>query len=1143
MKKRIISYLIFVIMLALTLTGCGKSDPVIEVKVKDPQPSITINVDEVYNYDYTQHFIITEDGNSVTVKNDYLNLSNIKNEVGSYVVICTYKNKVASLNVIVGATGTVAIIKMVDTIDVTSVNVLIHDYKQYFCITDDAQAVIVLNAYIDLSNLSTAQGTYTVTCTYKGTSESISVNVTEVTYQLKLPTKEITVKQSEAESYDYNSLFTAVVNGKIYQITDEMVNSNVSINVGTYQYTVSMGETAMTLTVHVVSDYNVQIVNSYNVLEIEENLVNDFDFTTLFTVYVDGAAREVTPNMIDKSSLNTPNSDNLYQIKITYTEGQVVAYGSCYIKIVPVSTITVSTKNIITYPNSEHIDLTTLFEIKKGTEVIPVTADMISGSINSASVGVNVITLTYNGQTYTSTVEVKQGVIINHAKSDVVKVIKGTAKDTYQFADDFVVIINGIRFTDVAKYINTSSVNFDSVGTYTATITIPYKDSSLGITQTTNFTQTITYEVVDVTYDIIINNALVELKQGTTSYDVFDNLIVRVNGVKQKLVKSPTQESVIATYAVVRSEPIDFNYIGVQKVVVDIYVYGSAKEPVTITFDVIIISGVEITTQDVLILEGDTIYTIDVFTVTLNGEEVEVTQDMISGKVDSFTPGVYPVTINYQGIVKTTNVIVLNKEIVGTYKTNLSTIAISGSTDEEGYEDEGTASVAVKNLYITDDGRISIDGILATILYGIDENTIYIKVGSNEFTLFYNNGIVVAEPNNAIKLAYVDHKRPYIYFNEEMWEIVDKVTINSTDHHVLGSTTSCYTLDAFQIKNLKTNTTMWYGLMIDLYEKISSDTNYLVTHGEVVFDSNWNRTEGAHSSLQFNGKAYEFNMVSNTVAKIGAASTTVTYKYAGLTFNGTYNNQTATLSVDMYEGYVLRVNGEIVMNVTGSSVRNQKYGGVNYSTDEVLIVSEGSNTVAPYSYKFILNVDTLTFTYVEKDTYFGRYTASSAYIFFDGYGSGLINFDTKQYAVTKLKYTLQGNEIRVDFVDTKPSFKHGTYATLYIDPLYTTLTSKYFVDENLRGIDFVNNNITDGAIINITTYQLNSYSSKVLGRKALFDVIKIYLPTGEVTDNNLKIQMIDINDIDFATSGFYHFSITCTVGGNEVVMHYTLQII
>ena len=220
MKKRLMSLLIFVIMLALTLTGCGKKDPVIEITIKDSQPSITINVDEVYNYDYTQHFIITEDGNNITVTNDYLNLSSIKNEVGSYIVTCTYKNKIASLNVIVGATGTVAIIKLIESVDLTSIDVLNHDYKQYFKITDDAVSVEVLDSYLDLSNLRTAGGTYNVICSYGGQTESIKVNVTEVTYQLKLPVKEVTVKQSEVATYDFNAMFTVVVNGKITPITE-----------------------------------------------------------------------------------------------------------------------------------------------------------------------------------------------------------------------------------------------------------------------------------------------------------------------------------------------------------------------------------------------------------------------------------------------------------------------------------------------------------------------------------------------------------------------------------------------------------------------------------------------------------------------------------------------------------------------------------------------------------------------------------------------------------------------------------------------------------------------------------------------------------------------------------------------------------
>ena len=1142
MLKRITKSLLILVMLALLIAGCGKDkDDEKEVEVKAPQPSITINVDEVSTYDYTKHFTITEGGKNVVVSGEYLDLSNIKNEIGTYMITCTYKTKLASLMVIVAAPGTISIMTTKDSIDLTSIDVLNHNYIQYFVITDNLVNVHVTVDHLDLSKLRTSQGTYVVTCSYKGVTKTISVNVTEVTYQLKLSNREISVKQSNVENYDFSQLFTAVVNGKIIPITSEMVKSNVTSEVGTYQYTVSLGETSMTLTVHVVSDHDVEIINSYNIFEIEEGKLESFDYTQLFAVYVDNEAREVTNDMIDKSDLNTPNSDNLYEIELTYREGQAIGRGTCLIKVISDSEITVNTKNLITYPNSEHIDLTSLFEIKKGSETIPVTLDMISGTVNSASTGTNIITLTYNGQEYYSTVEVKQGVIINYAKTNIVTIAKGTDKTSYNFAGDFIVLINGIRFTEVASYINTDNVDFNTAGVYEATISIPYKDTSVGITETTNFTSNITYNVVEVTYDVKILNDLVELPAGSKEYDAFDNLTLKVNGRNQKLVKVPTQASVLATYAVVTSDPIDFSYIGVQEVVVDIYVYGVDKAPITINFNVIVKSSVEISVNNTLIFEGETIYTKDIFTITLDGEEIEVTQNMIEGKVDTFTPGVYSVKINYEGITKEAEVIVLNKDIIGTYKTRLTTIPEESSTDEEGYEQSGTSARELKNLYISEDGRISIDGTLATVLYGIDENTLYIKLSSYEFTLYHNDGIVLIDPNNNLKLGYVDVKRPYIYFNEAKWEILDKVTINSASNHVLTGSFACYTLDAFNLKNLETNETIWYGLMIDLYEKIGSDTNYLVTSGEVKFASDWTRTEGAYSSLEYNNKTYEFYMTSSNEAKIGSADAG-SYKYAGKTFTGTYNNQQATLSVDFYEGYLLRVGEEIILNVSGASVRNQKYGGVNYNTDEVLIISEGGNGNQPYSYKFKLDLNTLTFTYVEKDLYYGRYDSTNVMIFFDGYGTGLINFNTAHYELTKLSYSLQGNEIKVVFVDTKPTFTHGSYATLYIDALNNTLTAKYFADEVLRGVKFINNYLTDGAIINISTYTLKPYTNKVLGRKALFDSIEIIVPTGPVTDNNIKIQMFDLTDINFAVPGFYHFSITCSVGGNDVVMHYTLQI-
>ena len=51
----------------------------------------------------------------------------------------------------------------------------------------------------------------------------------------------------------------------------------------------------------------------------------------------------------------------------------------------------------------------------------------------------------------------------------------------------------------------------------------------------------------------------------------------------------------------------------------------------------------------------------------------------------------------------------------------------------------------------------------------------------------------------------------------------------------------------------------------------------------------------------------------------------------------------------------------------------------------------------PFSYKINLNLIDNTFTLVERDMYFGRYESDKIYIFFDGFGTGLINFDRKQY--------------------------------------------------------------------------------------------------------------------------------------------------
>ena len=218
-------------------------------------------------------------------------------------------------------------------------NFHIYDYKQYFTITKDNINVEVKDEYLDLSNLRMIEGIYKVVCKYEDERISLSVKVEEVDYQIKLNTREITIKQSEVENYDFNQLFIVVVDGKIQPITPDMVNSNVTSSVGVYQYIVSLGETSMTLNVNVISNHEIEIINSYTLKEIELDELSTFDYTSLFSIYLDGVNREVTSDMIDLTSLSNPIENEIYEIKITYTENQAVKTGSCKIKFILIAVI------------------------------------------------------------------------------------------------------------------------------------------------------------------------------------------------------------------------------------------------------------------------------------------------------------------------------------------------------------------------------------------------------------------------------------------------------------------------------------------------------------------------------------------------------------------------------------------------------------------------------------------------------------------------------------------------------------------------------------------------------------------------------------------------------------------------------------
>lgn len=1017
-----------------------------------------------------------------------------------------------------------------------------YNFKSLFVITVNDEIVEVQDAHIDKSELKVEEGTYNVKCTYEDKSASVSVKVTktQIVYTLDLKIDKIDVKQSIALTYDYNSLFIAKEDGNKVSITNDMIISDVSNIVGTYSYTVNFNGISKTLIVNVLPEHEVEIVVSYKNFDIEIDKINSFDYTQLFTVYADGKVVQITNDIIDKSSVNSPIVGKTCEVTLAYSYEGITKTAQAKITIVENESIVITAKNVVTYPNDEYIDLTTLFEIKKGNEEILVTAEMISGSIDYSKVGNNEITLNYQGLTKVANVEVRRGVVIDFAKSDSIIIIKGTNINTYSFINDFNVTINGIKFVNIPEsYFDLSNVNFNEAGTYPVKITIPYNEKSLSLSgvKFTYYEATINYIVVEQDYKIVVLKNDLVLPLGTTKYNVFSNLEVTINGKNQTLVNNKDYVDIISCYAEVLSKPIDFTNFGVQNVEIAVYVNGVNSDPVVVSYKLEIDSEIDVVAKNVAIFTGATLYTKNLFTITEGNQEIEVTYDMVSGKVDTFIPGTYYVSINYKNIEKIAKVIVFDNRMMGTYKTSLNTIPTTSSDYDEEYGDTTPTTRPLGDLVIASNGTITLNDSPVEMIGGIDENTMLVKYHRYDYTLHYvGEGIVVLDPNNDIKLTYNDDKRPMIYFNEDVWTLERKFVVNSTSSHVLESTIVCSSIDAFELTSKINGSTMWYGLNIALVEKMNSDTVYKVTWGEVEFAKDFKFESGSKSTIIFNGEQYNF--ITKTPSLGQVSQNDGEKKFANKIFKGTFNGVAAELRSNGYEAFSLIVDSKAIFTTSAYDMDNMRYGGVDYLNNTVLIYEIKEDF---YSYKFALDLENLTFTYIEKDQYFGQYFVDNMYIFLDGYGTGHINFNTKSYYQTGIKYTVTGDGLELKYVDKDEPLYNGYHAKLNIHPFGNVLTARYFSDESLIGKSFENAHITTGAIVRINSYQVGAESDTV-AKQVLYNNIEIITKDG-VLDNNAKIACLDTSKVRFNTKGFYQFAIKINVNGTDVTAYYAIQVL
>lgn len=1059
------------------------------------------------------------------------------------------------------------------------------NFARYFQISDDGAAVPAKD-YVDYSAVRAEAGEYEVTCTYKEKTATLKVTVEASECAVTLSKDEVSLNTASLKEYDFNSLFGVTVDGKPMQITEAMVTTDLKAEAGVYTYTVTCGTVFKTLKVTVVDEHSIEILNSYKEYEMTKAELEDFDFTSLFSIYVGGVAEEVKAEYIDSSSLSSAEEGNTYDVTINFEKDGRSAQSVVKIKVVAKAQITINSKSVVTYPNGANIDLKTLFEVKRGSQLLPVTDDMISGSVDYSKEGDNTITLNYNGRLAYATVKVKLGVIINYASSDTVMVQKGTSAEDYDFGADFDVVINGIRFTNLdASYFDVSEVDFDTVGEYKAKIKIPYNSKALplGSVDFDYFEKEITYEVVEkkVDYFLEVLNDEVILPAGTKSYNVYKNLNVVIDGIKRTPYDNLDYLGATTCYAQTKSKPLDFNSPAEQYVEIDVYVYGPEFTPVTVAYTVRIDNGVEVTGSERVVFSGTTIYPKDLFTVTENGEEKEVTNGMVTGKIDLFKAGIYFVTAEYKGVSAQSKVVVLDRGMMGTYKTALTKIEAYEDDEDEDYEygwgdsdgdfgeDGYTLSpysasayaplATLNDLTVDDEGNLFLGDIKMEMLSIVDDSTFTVRLRSYEYKMSYGDGILTFDPINSVKLAYHDDSRPMVFFNENKWTVGNYVQINSSSkgYHILQRDASgnlvvspgAYSLDLIKITSNEDNAVYWYGLKTQFINKSNSNTYYAdEIFDYAVFAPDFEQKKGKVSSVTLGGERYEFTMSDTVKGVINKSALTVS-PFAGMTFKGVVDGREASFIVGGTDKTTLRIDGKTVFDFTTNDQKEQKNAGIDYAENTWLLYNKYNNQDnKPCSYRFRLDRENKTFTVDERDGLFGRYTYGTVCFFFDGYGSGEVWFDTSsKYMTTAFTYVKNGNNVEITYRNPEPEFTHGKTAKMLFADYKNVLTLREIENaENLLGKRFINEVIEDGAIVSVENLVLGKNSAKT----ELLSGLSIITKDGALTASQMEskiagtnVKYVDLSKIQFYKSGFYQLIVNIPVDGEIKTAYYAVQIL
>lgn len=1186
MKKYLTTILVVLmaVFLAFAATSCGKektdsSDsvssviPSEEIEVKADKAEVRIALVDLDSFDFTSLFDIYVDGGKVGVSADYIDLSKLKKELGTYEIVCSYGGKSAKVTVHVVNERNVFVQANKTKVTIKDVEVKTYDYTCLFTLTINGNITEVKKEYIDASNVLPAPDTYTVTCEYGGSSAKVWVEVTETPFVASALEDEVNVYVGAVNEFEPKALFAITLGGEEVEVTDDMITGEVKPEVGDYEIKLSIGSRKASVIVHVVNEHVIKIGSAYSEIDIAPEDVSSYDFINDFYIYEDGKSVEVNSENVtlDTSALTGAAIGDKCEISVSYVpaDGKGGATKTVIVNVTAVGSIAIKVLNAEVF-ESDTLDLTSLFEITDNGEEIEVTDDMISGFVDFGNSDECKITLTYKNIRRTATVKKIKGISIRYAAGEIVSVKKGENKGAYDFAGDFEVYIDGIRFYGIAGWIDTNNVNFDAIGVYDAVLTVKYNDASIfGKPQfAATKTKTIKYNVVPSVYELKILEKTVELEAGSADYDVLSNIELSVNGYRQSFTANRGEVNMVTTYYEIVSAP-DLTVTGSHKVTINLYVYGLGYDSVTAEYTIIVKNGIKIYSEDKAVFTGETLYAPDLFRIYENGKAVNVTPDMISGRINPFVAGSYVLTVEYKGVTRSATVSVIPSDYVGDYQTADKTIAKDSVEGEDGdiAEDE-KPSVAIGDMEIGRDMSIFVHGVKAENVtltdYGFD-----FMLGTNAHEAHFENGVCVIIPLNELKLSYYDDNRPLVYFKRGTWAIADSVSVHYSKEgkSVYSLTYSGYSIFLYKVRNLETNELCWFAIQVKLEYKTSADTVYSVNYGFIDLPADFSsKTIGAAGDFELNGSRYVFTISERGTGKINKTDTTA--PFAKKSFTGMFDGKAATLSLGNEHQPTLTVGGikKFSMNTSEFHPKynyystdegyyilygyevvtfNKKYNTktISYSTDLFIEEKDGdteSVTVTPFSYKFLLDADNGTFTLAERDEYFGLYkNGEGRFVFLDGYGNGIIDTTKDSIGQCGFTYTAKNSLITVVYDDpsNKLSQKRGVFS---IDAFGNVLYAQSCGKEFEKGDALTNAYITSGAAVTLSRSVFHKGETK----DDVINAVKIVTKDGEysltakkqkVTVNGKQVAIVDVSKISTGNAGFYLLEINLKLDGASSV--------